>query len=228
MALTRNDRIRRRWAQRVAGEGLRLVRNEPFPELRDPEGQLHVWMDQVEFSQVVAILESIQPRTVLEWGAGGSTRGFLARSPFIQRWVSIEHNAGWVGEVRKAVKDPRLELHLVEPTEPEPPPAKGSQERHLALEAWHLRAETDKQLFADYVGLPRKLGVRPDFILVDGRARIQCIAEGFELLNPGGVLVLHDAQRTEYHATMHGLGRATFLVPWFQGQIAMLRKPVAG
>ena len=41
------------------------------------------------------------------------------------------------------------------------------------------------------------------------------------------VLVLHDAQREQYHAAMHACGTPHFLIPFTQGQIAMVRKPDA-
>lgn len=42
---------------------------------------------------------------------------------------------------------------------------------------------------------PATLGTSFDFVRVDGRARSLCVREGFELLRPGGVLVMQDAQR---------------------------------
>jgi hypothetical protein len=59
---------------------------------------------------------------------------------------------------------------------------------------------------------------------VDGRARCFCLKEGFDLLRPGGVIVLHDAQRADYHDAVKSLGEAIFLEPWKQGQICLVRK----
>ena len=44
-----------------------------------------------------------------------------------------------------------------------------------------------------------------DFVLVDGRARRFCIREGFQLLRDGGLLLLHDSQRTDYHDALEAL-----------------------
>ena len=85
-------------------------------------------------------------------------------------------------------------------------------------------AETDASLLRSYVEFPASLGQSFDFVLVDGRARCFCMKAGFSLLRPGGVMVLHDAQRVEYHATAKSLGRAVFLEPWKQGQICLVRK----
>ncbi len=193
---------------------------------------LPVWMDPIELAQVRAILETLLPKRVLEWGAGGSTRELLATCPFIERYVSIEHNREWHGRVAEVVTDPRLELHLVEPSSPEPTPptgpgwTAGAKQQREAITAWRLRAETDPELMGAYVALPRTLpNPEFDFVLVDGRARCLCVHEGFSMLRPGGVLVVHDAQRREYHGALGEVGRPVFLTPWVQGQVCLVRKP---
>lgn len=187
---------------------------------RPADAALKIWMDPIELSQLTAILEATQPRRVLEWGCGGSTATLLARSPFIERYVSVEHHGGWAAKVRETVRDPRLELHHAAPDVPPPPDATPAQQ-----EDWDARAEHDPALLATYVGLPATLGTHFDLILVDGRARCLCVAAGWELLEPGGVLVIHDAQRPEYHAALRRVGRPVFLTPWRQGQLCLVRKP---
>ncbi|MFV8749235.1 hypothetical protein ACNOYE_01660 [Nannocystaceae bacterium ST9] len=191
---------------------------------------LPVWMHPIEQSQVQAVLETLAPKRVLEWGAGGSTRWLLEAFAFIERYVSIEHNRQWHGLVRDKVGDPRLELHLFEPSEPEPQvletgSASERRDRRQAIQAWRQRAEQDITLMRDYVEFPRSLASEFDFVLVDGRARSLCIRTGFELLRAGGILLLHDAQRPEYHAAMREVGRPVFLEPWEQGQVCFVRKP---
>lgn len=193
------------------------------PELEN----LPVWMDPIELSQLRALVEAVAPRRVLEWGSGGSTRELLELCPFIERYVSIEHNAEWLAQVRDAVQDPRLELHLAAPAIREPVVDPRDSESRGRRRAWKLQAETDPLIMADYVGFPATLGIPFDFVLVDGRARCLCVRKGFELLRPGGVLVLHDAQREEYHQALKQVGRAIFLDPWVQGQICFVRKPDA-
>jgi predicted O-methyltransferase YrrM len=62
-----------------------------------------------------------------------------------------------------------------------------------------------------------------DVALVDGRARTHCLRKAFRLVRPGGVVILHDAQREEYHATVEALGGGLYLQPWVQGQVCLLR-----
>lgn len=183
---------------------------------------LAIWMDPVEFSQLQAIIETLAPRVCLEWGSGGSTQTLLAACPFIEEYVSVEHNRAWHDKVKAAVTDPRLRLFQVDPDQPLAPLPKPSQKQ---MEAWDLRAELESDVMATYVGLPRTLGKAFDFILVDGRARNFCVREGYELLRSGGVLVVHDAQRDDYRAVLTSFPRSTFLTPWRQGQIWFVRKP---
>lgn len=191
---------------------------------------LPVWMEPVEQSQVRAVLETLAPRRVLEWGAGGSTRWLLEDFPTIERYVSIEHNREWHALVQQRMAgDARLDLHLIEPSEPEPQllergSAADKRERRLARNAWRLRAESDPSLFGAYIEFPASLGIEFDFVLVDGRARSLCARAGFALLRPGGVLLLHDAQRAEYHDAMRAIGRPIFLEPWVLGQVCFVRK----
>lgn len=222
--------LQRKWrrgrndaASWMAHGDYRLVRRGAMPELEEPDSPLQVWMDPIEYAQVVAIFEAIRPREVVEWGSGGSTRALLGRGTFVQRWITIEHDEAWCAKVRQTISDPRLELRHVAASEPEPPPADGDVARHEALLAWRARAETDRAIFAAYLDEPRRLGAKPQMILVDGRARCLCIEEGFDLLEPGGVLVLHDAHRPEYRAAMESVG-GIFLAPWNQGQVALATK----
>jgi hypothetical protein len=184
------------------------------------ELELKVWMDPIEHSQVLAVLYALQPARCLEWGSGGSTQSFLANCPFVREWVSVEHDAHWAKQVREALSDPRLSLHHVAPDRP----LAGEKHSEAEMNRWNARAEHEPELMASYVGFPRSLSGSFDFVLVDGRARRFCIAEGFQLLRAGGVLVLHDAQREDYHDALRAEGDPVFLRPWKQGQIALLRK----
>ncbi len=185
---------------------------------------LPVFMHPVEFSQVCAIVEALQPAQVLEWGSGGSTKALLARSPFTERFVSVEHDPIWYTLVKRQVHDPRLSLHHVAP---DLPPY--SYDVPMSqLGAWIARCETDAAVMASYVAFPGSLGQHFDFVLVDGRARTFCLKAGWKLLRPGGVMVLHDAQRVEYRSTLLSFPRAAMLEPFHQGQIAVIRKATIG
>lgn len=177
------------------------------------------WMHAVETSQLLAAVTALAPARVLEWGSGGSTRLFLEACPFVEEWIAIEHDPAWYERVRAAVADPRLNLQLIMP---EVPPKENATPQELY--DWAVEAERDAGVLRRYVEHPVTLGPF-DFVLVDGRARRFCLPAGFGALRSGGVLALHDAQRTGYHSAFVHLGPVIFLEPFVGGQIALLRKP---
>ena len=176
-------------------------------------------MHPIEFSQVRAVFEANAPRRCLEWGAGGSTRAALETFPFIERYVSIEHDRAWYEKVKNTIADPRLSLHLLEPEIAPPPPRPAK-----ALRDWAQQAERDSAMFTRYIEFPRSLNEAFDLVLVDGRARCFCLPVAYELLVAGGIIVIHDAQREMYHPVLSRLGRSVFLEPWVEGQVCLLRK----
>ena len=101
-------------------------------------------MHPIEYGQLQAIMHSIGPRYVIEWGqaCGGSTKALLRDVPTLEILVSVEHNKAWYNKVKSEVKDSRLRLYYSEPQlkvlEPhwEPNNEKLQQE----LEAWNVSA----------------------------------------------------------------------------------------
>lgn len=186
-----------------------------------------VWMHPIEFSQVLAVLHAVGPRSMLEWGSGGSSRAWLEALPGLERLWSVEHHREWGQRVRESIDDPRFHLELQAPPEhdPEPEHQAGNKETAAAHRAWCMRCEDDPQLMAHYVRAPERAGVRFDVALVDGRARVHCVRKAWELVRPGGVILLHDAQRPEYRAAMQERGQPVWLEPWVQGQVCLVRVP---
>jgi len=186
-------------------------------------GELHAYMGPVEWSQLTALLVGLAPRCLVEWGAGGGTRELLALGASIERYVSIEHDFSWFERLRATVVDPRLQLEHVAPNLPEPGGDRRDAAQRQRYQAWVERCEREPAAMRDYVERPARLVPAADLVFVDGRARCFCLREGYRLLRPGGVLVLHDAQRPEYNAALVELG-AVFLEPWELGQLALVRK----
>lgn len=184
---------------------------------------LPVHMAEGEFAQLLSAIQRLGPRRCLEWGSGGSTRALLEACPFVERYVSIEHDRAWYERVRSVVSDPRLELHYLPPAEPVPGRSLFNRKRRR----WNARAEADASLLAEYIGFPATLATAFDLVLVDGRARRFCLRAGWALLRPGGLLILHDAQRPEYHDALFALGNPLLLEPWKQGQLALLYRAAA-
>lgn len=125
---------------------------------------------------------------MLEWGAGGSTVWLAANLPEGAVLTSIEHDREWFYEVSNHLgnggrgRRDNVRMLLREPTGP-----LGTNATAAEDDPTNLRPFIDG---AD--------GERFDVILVDGYARGACLEKARSLLNPGGVVVLHDAQREWY------------------------------
>jgi len=125
---------------------------------------------------------------MLEWGAGGSTVWLAQNLPERATLTSIEHDRAWFYEVANHLgnggrgRRENVRMLLREPTGP------------LGTNA--TAAEDDPACLWPYINAAD--GARFDVVLVDGYARGTCLAKARSLLNPGGVVVLHDAQREWY------------------------------
>ncbi len=204
----------------------RLGLGRPAIELGGPP-ESPVWMHPIELSQVLAVLYAVDPRAMVEWGSGGSSRAWLEALPGLERLCSVEHDAAWGQRVRESITDPRFTLLLRPPPAdaPEPEHRPGDRQTAAAHRAWCMRCEDEPALMQHYVDAPGELGLGFDVALVDGRARTHCLRKAMALVRPGGLVVLHDAQRSEYHATVEALGGGLYLHPWVQGQVCLLRVP---
>ncbi|MFQ5900443.1 MAG: class I SAM-dependent methyltransferase [Thermodesulfobacteriota bacterium] len=132
---------------------------------------------------------------VLEWGSGGSTvyfTEFLRQRGVNYTWISLEHDQHWYHKISEQLKgDKDIKIYLFK------------DERSKSS----LRtADMD-----DYVSFPATLREKFDLILVDGRKRRRCLIEAKDLLKPGGVVLLHDAQRSYYHCAFRHYPDSRFL-----------------
>ncbi len=115
-------------------------------------------------------------KTMLEWGAGGSTLFF---SKYVKKYISIEHDEGWYNEVKAKIGD-NVELHHVPNNLPRTIP-------------------TDPVQFEDYINYVDVLNKKFDLVLVDGRARPQCAEKVIPYLTDDAVVFIHDFwERPEY------------------------------
>ena len=71
------------------------------------------WVLNSELEISEGLLQYFKPRLCLEWGSGGSTLYFPRRFPFIEIWVSIEHDKSWFERVNK-MKSGNVILKLFE------------------------------------------------------------------------------------------------------------------
>ena len=143
--------------------------------------ELHQWRWRSFESLLAYVCQTKQPKNILEWGPGRSTKVILANAPEA-KVLTIEHNEKWF---RKAQSEfgthPNVELcHRVFSMKG------GLSEGYINYPVW--RAMQDGGELRRY-----------DLIFVDGRSRFDCLIAAKMLLKPGGVVLLHDAHRANYH-----------------------------
>lgn len=183
-----------------------------------------------ELSQLFAAISAVQPRRMIEWGSGGTTLVIPGTFQSIERYVSVEHNEQWHARVGKVVDDPRVSCLFRPPHASAPEPAmfeeSGGKTRQEYVD-WTERCENEREILERYVEAPFEIEDEYDVALIDGRARRFCIERAWQGVRSGGLLLIHDSQRDDYKAVVHGLGggQPLWLEPWHRGQVCVLRRP---
>ena len=124
--------------------------------------------------EAIEVLEDVlQPQfNVLEFGSGASTI-WLAQKVW---WVyTIEHNRVWLGKIDKAIRD--LELQNVST----------------------FLVEQQLMVYRELLPAFQRAKFQFDVILIDGIERGTCIKHCFDVVKPGGYVLLDDAHRMKYH-----------------------------
>lgn len=130
----------------------------------------------------------------LEYGSGRSTAYF---APFFKKYVSVEHDEAWFGQVSNQISQlPQVEYHLIKAEKDVP-------QQHLNSEAQVFLTEAEfpvpDDLFKTYTDFVLQFTDESfDFILVDGRARKTCALNAIDKLKSGGLLVLDNSERHRY------------------------------
>lgn len=136
---------------------------------------------------------------VFEYGSGGSTLFFARRARTV---TTVEHDREWYETVRAALRKRGLgNVKLVF----EPPVASE------ATSTGDRRYRSNKSPYEDtsfetYVRTVQRLErASLDCLLIDGRARPDCIREGASYVAPGGWLIVDDAHRDRYRTALVAL-----------------------
>ncbi|MDD2501775.1 MAG: glycosyltransferase [Geobacter sp.] len=170
------------------------------------------FMDQSEIKAIEICLNSFErPINALEWGSGKSTLFFSSMLLKESSWLALEHDSSWFQEVKS-----KIVLH----------PVSCASIVHVQPDRlFDGSTDGDYATFRNYILSPIYLGNKYDFILVDGRARVECLAVGWSLLKDKGVMVLHDAQRKEYACGIPKESYSVWVVNpkvWLEGPISTL------
>lgn len=136
------------------------------------------------------ILKIKKPRMCLEWGAGYSTLYFHRFLEQTSSWISIEHDKFWFDKVSKLIDNKKVSIYYIP----------NGCNYHPSAHDWTPQTDGSYSDFKDYIEFPRTMKQKFDIILIDGRARNECIMESAKLLAENGIVILHDANRQYYHS----------------------------
>lgn len=124
---------------------------------------------------------------VFEWGSGISTKyftNFLYKQGIRFDWYAVDNDRAWYEKVEKMCRYDDVHLFV---REFENLPRIGKQRPP------RLKEEIE------YIKLPEDLGLKFDFMFVDGRYRRRCMEVARRCLTKDGIVVCHDANRLHYN-----------------------------
>jgi hypothetical protein len=126
-----------------------------------------------------------------EFGSGRSTF-FLAKR--IRQLTSLEHDSSWFEKVNAEVRAmPHVRLFLIQQETGDKPFLIRRSSDDLTVEY------TPATCFTKYASFINQFPDHSfDFILVDGRARVECTTNALPKLKPGGMLILDNSERKRY------------------------------
>src|SRR6478609_83116 len=177
------------------------------------------WMSIAAINIFDAILD--KEMKGFEFGSGGSTIFFSKRAGQV---VSLEHDVAWHAQITKRIQDQQIkniDYHLVEKENIGNKPSLIGKRNDDYIVPF-----TPATCFVNYYSfIDRYENESFDFIIVDGRARVECAEHAIPKLKKGGILILDNSERLRYkpvHDTLkswkkvfttNGLTDTTF---WFK------------
>ena len=132
------------------------------------------------------VASALPPRPhVFEYGGGGSTLWLEDLGATV---TVVEHDEAWHGQISAALSEGTTALFR--------PPARTGT----------ITSSVASGFFDDYVAA---IDCQPDdslnLVIVDGRARVECVRRAMPKVREGGILVLDDADRRRYQPALRAL-----------------------
>jgi hypothetical protein len=187
---------------------------------------LKPWMEEREVDIIEEILSKLQPRNSLEWGAGYSTIYFTKFLQKDAKWTSIEHNKDWAHKIScyllqapifqcrrrqyefvefylrgqlsaVGLKTCNKLVRLMTTCRNPKPLIKVFHVPPNHMPWSDINGDGTYSDLKDYIEFPGE-NESFDFILIDGRARKDCLIKTHEIVRDKGIVILHDANRKYY------------------------------
>lgn len=151
------------------------------------------WTSQASIQIFERLLE--KKMVGFEYGSGMSTIFIATR---IGHLTSVEHNEHWyniVKEKLEARKITTVDYHCI-PRKPVPAKRENKFFEDFGIDLKQFQVRED---YYDYFTFISRFPVEHfDFILIDGRARVECTLNAIPTLKEGGILVLDNSDRKRY------------------------------
>jgi len=137
------------------------------------------------------LVSNLQPKRILEWGAGYSSLYFPKFLKGDYEWIGIENNVDWITHLNELKRNKRVSIVYV-------------KENNESNYGYFKTGSNDGSYadFKDYIEYPLDKGPF-DYIVIDGRARSECLKKSLGILSEDGVVVIHDSTREDYHEYFH-------------------------
>ena len=156
-------------------------------------------------ARVDAFLVGRRGARVFEWGSGASTVWLARRSGSV---TTVEHDEAWAGTVRELLEPAAAQVDLRTvagaPTTGAPGEARSQKAGHEDLD------------FRAYVDVIGEVGGLFDVIVIDGRAREECLLRAVRHLAADGIIVFDNVERRRYRDAIAAV-RPALLVTWTRG-----------
>lgn len=135
--------------------------------------------------------------TAFEYGSGSSTLFFAKR---VGKLISVDHHPGWYTKISgllRKLEIRNVDYYLIEQND------NVEEEDFDKIKAKLLSKITDLRIkwwYSQYFEFINKYDDDFfDFILIDGRARVECLVNAMDKLKSGGMLALDNSERLRYH-----------------------------
>lgn len=129
---------------------------------------------------------------VFEYGSGASTVWLARRAAHV---VSVEHDVGFAKIAAPMLALPNVELRLIEPVrDVATPRAPSGRTGYAGCD------------FSTYVDSIADGAARYDLVVIDGRARVACLARARDCLDAGGLVVFDNSNRRRYQEALRETG----------------------
>lgn len=151
-----------------------------------------------EIDLISELIKRNAPNKVLEWGCGYSTLYYPIFLSAEASWLAIEHQTDWANRVVELNENPNVHI------------------KHINLDNPNWSNDMGDGSLADFKQYVQHSDseTKFDMILIDGRARTDCLDRARELLSENGFVILHDANRTMYHHALSTFEHQEFFLDY--------------